>query len=165
MIIFYYHGKREETAVLKMIIHKRTGPPSGINLGISHQRITLTSVMDVRSIIALFMGLVLQLSQVQTCLATEAAKPCATQARLMSCCEGLKTCPCAKKSRENQKPTPLLPASGELKLLLSKAPEPSRLGAFVSPPAAAKAVVATPALGWSAYAGVPLSVAFCRFVI
>lgn len=121
--------------------------------------------MEIRSIIALFMGLVLQWSQVQSCLATEARQPCAAQAHSMSCCEGLKTCPCAKESRDQPKPTPLLPASVELKLLLSKAPEPPRLGAFVAPPAAAMAVVATPALGWSAYAGVPLSVAFCSFVI
>jgi hypothetical protein len=123
--------------------------------------------MDIRSIIALFMGLVLQLSQVQVGFATEAVKPCATQARPMSCCEGHKTCPCAKESRENQKPGPLLPASVELKQLLSKTPEAPRLIALVAPLTATKAaaVVTTPALGWSAYAGVPLSVAFCSFVI
>ena len=121
--------------------------------------------MEFRSIIALFMGLVLQWSQVQACLATEASQPCAAQAHSMSCCKGRKSCPCAKETREQPQPAPLIPAGVELKQLLSRAPESPRLVALVSRPEAARAVVATPAPARSAYAGVPLAVAFCCFVI
>jgi hypothetical protein len=136
-----------------------------INLGISRRRITLIPAMNIRLIIALFMGLVLQLSQMPGCLASQPAEPCATQAHAASCCcEGSKSCPCARETRENQQPAPLLPASVEVKLSISEAPEVALLAPLVRPPAAGMAV-AIPAPGRSGYAGVPLSVAFCSFVI
>lgn len=123
------------------------------------------AVMNVRPIIAFLMGLVLQLSQVQSCRAIETAKPCATQAHRMSCCEGLAACPCAKKNDSDQKPAPVAPATVDLKLLVSKAAEPSRIEPWSHPPTSAVILTAPRTDSESGYAGVPLSVAFCCFVI
>ncbi len=83
----------------------------------------------------------------------------------MACCDPGKSCHCASQSESPAKPAPLAPAAPELKF------------AFIAPPAtddsAAPAVASFPprvltALGTGAragYAGVPLSVAFCSFVI
>lgn len=68
-------------------------------------------------------------------------------------------------SRENEKPAPLLPASGDLKFFISKAPEVPRLETLLPPPAESKVGLPAAVLFRSGYAGVPLSVAFCRFVI
>ena len=83
----------------------------------------------------------------------------------MSCCEQLDSCPCAKESRENEKPAPLLPAGVDLKVFLSKAPEALRSGTRPSPATESKMALVSPAPCRTGYAGVPLSVAFCRFVI
>jgi hypothetical protein len=53
----------------------------------------------------------------------------------------------------------------ELKLSISETPEARLPAPFVSPPTAAGVRVAIPALARSGYAGVPLSVAFCSFII
>ena len=122
--------------------------------------------MDMRSIIALLMGLVLQLSQMQSCLAARPEEPCPARTHAVKCCcGGLESCPCVKETRESETPTPQLPASVELKLSISEAPEVTLIAPPVSPPASAGGIVAIPALGRSGYAGVPLSVAFCSFVI
>ncbi len=138
---------------------------SRIIVGIFHLDVTLTVAMTFKSIIALLMGLVIQLSQVPSCLAAEPANPCAKSSQRMTCCEGSKSCPCAKESDQKQKPAPLVPSQVDLKLLISKAPESTRLAASISPPADAVLVAASALENRSAYAGVPLSVAFCRFVI
>ena len=62
--------------------------------------ISLTSEMHIRSVIALFMGLVIQLSQVQaSCMAFDSAKSCGVEAQAMSCCDGLQSCPCVGRRR------------------------------------------------------------------
>jgi hypothetical protein len=121
--------------------------------------------MGMKSIIALLLGLVIQLSQVPACMADLPLIPCATSALPMDCCEGLKACPCAKENDRNQKPSPLTPAAADLKLLISKAPESIRLATLFSPPADAVLVTASSLENRSGYEGVPLSVAFCMFVI
>ena len=121
--------------------------------------------MDFRSIIALFMGLVIQLSQVQVRGATEPAKSCATSGDRMSCCEGLKSCPCAKKSDPVEKPSPLVPSAVDLKLFVSKASGPGSLDVIHFPQSVRVSVNAARWESNAGYAGVPLSVAFCRFVI
>ncbi len=136
-----------------------------MNLEIIPGGITLTNVMGTRSIIALFMGLVLQLSQAQLCLTPRVEKSCATEAHAMSCCEGSGSCHCATESRDHEPPTPLVPASVDLKVFLAKAPEVPRVETLFSPPEETRVVEASPVLGRGGYAGVPLSVAFCRFVI
>ncbi len=119
----------------------------------------------LKSIVGLFLALVFQLSQMPSALAGQPQQQCATQALAMSCCEGLGSCPCATESRENDKPAPLLPASLQLKFFISKAPEQPRLETFFSLPAGIQGGPASPAPCRGGYAGVPLSVAFCRFVI
>jgi hypothetical protein len=121
--------------------------------------------MGIRRIIALFMGLVIQLSQVQSSVATETTKTCGTSGHGMSCCEGLKSCPCAKKSDPSEKPAPLLPAAVELKLFVSKASGPSDFDAIHFPQTARVLACRSRPEAKIGYAGVPLSVAFCRFVI
>lgn len=135
-------------------------------LGISRRQITLTSRMNFKSIIALFMGLVLQLSQVQSCLASQAEESCTLQAHAVSCCcEGFKSCPCVTETRGNQQSIPLLPASIEWKLSISEAPEATLPAPLISPRTDSGSIAAIPTLRHSGYAGVPLSVAFCSFVI
>ena len=122
-------------------------------------------VMGIRSIIALFMGLVIQLSQMQVCVATEPAKSCATSGHRMGCCEGLESCPCAKKSDPSEKPAPLVPAAVDLKLFVSKASGPGCLDVIHFPRSIRVLGSAARRESKTGYAGVPLSVAFCRFVI
>jgi hypothetical protein len=131
-------------------------------IGITGRHDTLTSVVAVKSIIVLLMGLVLQLSQAKPCLATQTTQACAAD---MSCCGDAESCPCASESRGNEKPAPLLPASVDLKVFLSKAPEAPVLETRLSPAAKSRVAMVSPAPFRSGYAGVPLSVAFCRFVI
>lgn len=118
--------------------------------------------MNFKAIIALLMGLVIQLSLVHVC---PAEIPVGSAGIKMCCCEGLQSCPCASNRSPDQKPAPLIPAAADLKLLISKTPESSSLDApiFIHP--AAVVATASRAQARSAYAGVPLAVAFCRFVI
>jgi hypothetical protein len=121
--------------------------------------------MNVRSIIALFMGLVIHLSQVQLSLAADAAKSCGDHGLAMTCCDGLQSCPCASEGNPDQKPSPMAPAVVDLKVLVSKVAEPVKLEPPVCHSADIVVSTTSPADFISAYAGVPLSVAFCRFVI
>ena len=121
--------------------------------------------MSIKSIIALFMGLVIQWSQVQSCVAAISAAPSGAKASPRCCCAGLESCPCVSDRDPEQKPAPLIPAAVDLKWLLPKAIGANILAAPVSPKADAGIATASPAEARWAYAGVPLSVAFCRFVI
>jgi hypothetical protein len=121
--------------------------------------------MDFRTVIALLMGLLIQLSQVQTCVAGGVIPSCATTARSMACCDGIKSCPCAKSSESSQKPDLPSAAAVELKWLVSKTGETDLPGTSVSPSKDAARPAATVSEFYSGFVGVPLSVAFCRFVI
>lgn len=121
--------------------------------------------MVIRSIIALFMGLVIQLSQVQPCWASAPTKSCAENSETACCCGGYQSCPCASESDSDQKPAPSIPAAPDLKPLISKAPETHIPEASATPPAAAEVPAALLIESINGYAGVPLSVAFCSFVI
>ena len=121
--------------------------------------------MNLKALIALLMGLVIQLSQVQTCLAATSTGAVGAEAHSMCCCEGLQSCPCASDRSPDQQPAPLIPAAADLKLLISKTPESSSLDAPISIHPVAVVATASRAEARSAYAGVPLAVAFCRFVI
>lgn len=121
--------------------------------------------MNVKAIIALLMGLVIQLSQVQSCVAAIPAGPSEAEAHSMCCCDGLKSCPCASDRSGNEQPAPLIPATVDLKLLVAKAAGTNSFDVPVSPRSATVVATASHPEARSAYAGVPLSVAFCRFVI
>ncbi len=121
--------------------------------------------MGIKTFIALLMGLVIQLSQVQVRAAPEPSKSCATAGQRMGCCEGLKSCPCAKKSDPKEKPAPLIPASAELKLFVSKASVPVDFDTIYFPQSVHTRVRKSHSEPRNGYAGVPLSVAFCSFVI
>src|SRR5688572_25095590 len=91
--------------------------------------------MVIRSIIALLMGLVIQLSQVQSCLTTGPAESCVTDGQSACCCGDIQSCPCVSESDPAEKPAPLIPAAVDLKQLISKAPEPNAPVVLISPPA------------------------------
>jgi len=119
-----------------------------------------------KSIIAVFLGLVIQLAQLQGgAAAIRLAASCDPDSRPMSCCTG--ECPCIKESKPVQKPAPLAPANGELKVVLAKAPDTSGVDNLLLPPD--DAPPRGPCLGQvlvtGLYAGVPPQVAFCSFVI
>lgn len=126
---------------------------------------TLRIVMNPKSIIALLMGLMIQLSQVPSCLASESTKTCGTQAHPAGCCEGLESCPCAENSDSTPKPAPLIPAAVDLKWLIPPAPAANECDPVASPPADVPTFCDSSTESRSGFAGVPLSVAFCSFVI
>ncbi|MBK1817385.1 hypothetical protein JIN84_17325 [Luteolibacter yonseiensis] len=128
-------------------------------------KIIFAVAMAIKSIIALFLGLVIQLSQVQLGPAAEPVKSC-DNGQFMSCCDGLQSCPCAKESDPDQKPSPLIPAGVDLKWLVSKVSEPASLDSPTNPQSETLVVFAASQTDTRcAFEGVPLSVAFCRFVI
>ena len=133
--------------------------------GITFTNIALIPAMNFEAIIALLMGLVIQWSQVQAFPAATAAASAGAKVRSMCCCEGLQSCPCASDRSPDQKPAPLSPATADVKLPISKATESSSLDAPISSQSAAGVATVSRAEARSAYAGVPLAVAFCRFVI
>jgi hypothetical protein len=118
--------------------------------------------MDVRSIIALFLGLVIQFSQVPSRVMDQPTKACATA---MSCCEGLDACPCARNNESDQKPAPVIPASVELKIAIAIASVSHDTVALLSKAIEGNAVMGSQRESCVGFAGVPLSVAFCTFVI
>jgi hypothetical protein len=121
--------------------------------------------MNLRFVIALFLGLVIQLSQAQTFASADSSPACGDTAHPMGCCEGLNSCPCADKGAPNEKPAPLIPATIELKPLVSQAPETICPAPLFSAPTSAMCVTASRIESRSGYAGVSLAVAFCSFVI
>ena len=121
--------------------------------------------MNVKAIIALLMGLVIQLSQVQSCVAASSAVPSGAKASPACCCEGLQSCPCASDRAPDRKPAPLIPAAGDLKFVISKMAGADRLDVPVSSRTTPVVATASHPGARPAYAGVSLAVAFCSFVI
>lgn len=115
------------------------------------------------SIFCLFLGLVIQLSPVQPCQEGDVESKCVDVG--MSCCSGLQSCPCAKESEPDQQPAPVFPPATDLKLLISKAPGTDHPAALIFPPEDVPDLAGTSVESGNGYAGVPLSVAFCSFVI
>ena len=123
--------------------------------------------MNAKTAIALFFGLVFQLSQVIPGMAA-VITDCAPVAESCDCCAGLPSCPCAEEGEPTQKPLPLAPDSSQtLKAPLAKVSGTRvSLESVAGPQATASTVAATPIAGPpTGYTGVPLSVAFCSFVI
>lgn len=114
--------------------------------------------------IAIMLGLVIQLVQVRSCPTSAPSQPCAATAA-MRCCEGKHTCPCAKESQPAQKPAPVVAAAVDLKWIGSKPAEPLRVGPVEFPTGNHALLPAALARAHAGYEGVPLSVAFCTFVI
>lgn len=136
-------------------------------IGIITHRVTLITVTVLKSIVGLFLGLVIQLSQVQPCAAADSKLPCpSVAARVHDCCKGKASCPCMGKSEQAPMPVPAVPVSVDLKLNAPKARELDFLALFFLPEIS-EAVLATASIpeSRSGFTGVPLSVAFCTFVI
>jgi hypothetical protein len=122
--------------------------------------------MNLKVVIALFLALVIQLSQAQSFGVTSSSPaPCGDGAHPMSCCEGSRSCPCAGQGESGQKPAPLIPGVIELKPLVSQVSETICPSPVFLPRTDATVHTASPFEFRTGYAGVPLSVAFCTFVI
>lgn len=122
--------------------------------------------MNYRSFVALFLGLVFQLSQVPARTASAMASSCGNEAtHVMACCEGLDACPCAKESTPTPKPAPAIPAGEDLKwVVVTTLSNP--VGFIPATGSTEKLVVAVSQTeNCTGYAGVPLSVAFCSHLI
>ncbi|MCX8496093.1 MAG: hypothetical protein ORN51_07925 [Akkermansiaceae bacterium] len=122
-------------------------------------------MMSLKAFLALLAGLVIQLSQVPPCLAATAAEPCAGHRQAMSCCKDLKSCPCEAKNEQAPKPAPLVPESVGFKGWVAPVPMPHEQGFTASVHAQVALFFATQTEPHAGFIGVPLSVAFCRFVI
>jgi len=82
------------------------------------------------------------------------------------CCQGKTSCPCASESKQIPQQIPAAPAPVDLKLNAPKARELDFLTLFFLPETP-EAVPVTASFPESrvGFTGVPLSVAFCSFVI
>lgn len=122
--------------------------------------------MNIRATFALIMGLLLQWSMVQAFPDATPAEHCATASAPMACCASKQVCPCVvDKGESGEKPAPLAPASPVLKLVFVGVPSTDN---SVEIAAISVAVHGSPyarADSVAGYPGVPLSVAFCSFVI
>src|SRR5690606_27045873 len=121
--------------------------------------------MNIRVTIALFMGLLLQLSQVQAWPSTTPAKSCGLAAAAMSCCASKQVCPCADQSDSDEKPIPLAPASASLKLVFTHLSATDDSATLVVSSSPINLFPTTRAVSTAGFPGVPLNVAFCTFVI
>ena len=124
--------------------------------------VTHIHVSGIRTIIGLILGLAIQFALVQPSLATKPASHCAAS----SCCEELSSCPCASNDDAEQRPSPLAPAPVDLKLSPPKARELDFITLLKvlerAGPIAPPASIPESHVGFT---GVPLSLAFCTFVI
>jgi hypothetical protein len=125
----------------------------------------ITATMNLKAFLALLVGLVMQLSQVPSCIAATAPEPCAGHRQAMSCCKDLKSCPCVAKNEQAPKPVPLVPVSADFKGWVVPEPVPHEHGFDAPVPAQVALFSATQIEPQAGFAGVPLSVAFCCFVI
>ena len=121
--------------------------------------------MNIRATIALFMGLLLQLSQVQAFPDAVAAKSCGAESASMSCCASKQVCPCIGESESTEIPAPLAPAAPVLKLVFIQSAATADTALSVAGLAVGHHTPRIRAASTAGYPGVPLSVAFCSFVI
>lgn len=121
--------------------------------------------MFPRAVIGLFLALVFQLAQVAPFLAASCAS--AAPAKECGCCDKKQdACPCASNKTEHQRSTPIAPPAPELKAQLAlpsvNPVAPQMVLAEAAAPRGSPDSFRNPAAG---YAGVPLAVAFCSFLI
>lgn len=121
--------------------------------------------MGLRTIVALLLGLFIQLSQMP--LRGSESSTCRVGAkRVMSCCDPAEPCPCASKGDPDRKPLPLKQGGVEGKsLVLARASEPELETKIASCGAAAKLRCVVREDHPAGYSGVTLAVAYCSFVI
>ena len=131
-------------------------------LGILASGVILTNVMALRTIVGLMMGLAIQLALMQPLLSGSEVSHCAGS----TCCEELASCPCANNDDAEKQPSPIAPAPVDSKL---GAPRARHLDCSLLwiQPEVLEAEVGTTSIPAShlGFEGVPLSVAFCTFVI
>jgi hypothetical protein len=123
-------------------------------------------VVNIRVVIALCLGLLFQLFLLGGARPLqESSEFCCGDSQSMDCCADLDFCPCLEEGDSKQTPTPLIPAGLDLKLGLAQAPGENCPVAMIQ--SAGDVVIPSKfCLGARhGFLGVPVSVAFCRFVI
>ena len=118
--------------------------------------------MGIKSVIALLLGLVIQLAQVPLCFALESAAP---QTPSVCCCTGSDSCPCVSESEPPPRPEPLVSVALDLKWLISQGSACCRPGPRNVPSTDLTAPPVSLPESHRGYPGVPLSVAFCCYII
>lgn len=116
--------------------------------------------------VGLLLALAIQLVQMQPALASVEDSTCATDGHHACCCTGADHCPCVKSAPERESKAPQSQVSADLKA--QDLAKPSSTTAVLEP---AFTSGTRPLVTWATdrlpigFEGVPLSVAFCRFVI
>jgi hypothetical protein len=121
--------------------------------------------MNMKTTIALILGLVFQLSLVMPGIG--AVVDCAPATESCECCAGMDSCPCADEGEPLQNPLPVAPESGNsLKVPVAKVSSTRVSVETLADIGPSVSAVSSPMSGpLSGYTGVRLSVAFCTFVI
>ena len=122
--------------------------------------------MNVRAITALIMGLLLQWSMMGALPAANPAGSCGAEAASMSCCAPDKPCPCLK-NQENpgKRQDPLAPKAPDLKSVFTLTSSTDDGVSALAAPTPSRSTPHARAGSTAGFPGVPLSVAFCSFVI
>ena len=130
-----------------------------------HGRSLLFASMGLKTITAFCAGMLLQLSVVAFGIPTGALESVRSSACPSSCCENLDSCPCFESSGQDEAPAPLPPAPPDLKGPLARPSEPVALVIIDSPTKESPPTACVVRNSPGGYSGVPLTVAFCSFVI
>jgi hypothetical protein len=115
--------------------------------------------------IAAFLGLVLQFTQIAAGVVPHQERPAPCDASTCHCCKGKEACPCAKRSSGEQAPLPTVPPVNAAKLdpyLLTNGVALPEQAKIPLPPAAE---ITLPIGTVRGFRGIPLTVSFCRFLI
>ena len=121
--------------------------------------------MGLKTITAFCAGMLLQLSVIASGISTGALESVRSSACASSCCENLDSCPCFESSGQDEAPAPLPPALPDLKGPLASPSEPVALVTIDSPTKECSPIACVVRNPPGGYSGVPLTVAFCSFVI
>jgi hypothetical protein len=115
-------------------------------------------------IFGIFLGLVIQVSQVIPLAATP-LPVCGVEST--SCCDGAESCPCLNPCDDGPSPAPIAPAptTSAKQVLCKNSPALDPPSLRAPPGVNPNAGFSTALEGYRGFKGVTLSVAFCRFVI
>ena len=115
--------------------------------------------MNPKAFLAMLLGLVFQLAQVQAGVSRSIARP-----EEKSCCTH--SCPCVQNTSSEKPQSPAAPAPEMVKIIAVRADSNDPLtSALTAPPSMDVAGAEVEFQRFTGYPGVALSVAFCRFLM
>lgn len=118
--------------------------------------------MRLRDIVAVVLGMILQITLTGVVPAAPAPDQCSQQS---CCCSSATSCPCIESSSEDKPSLPVLPVQQERLTPLITPTDPEIPGVETrAGPSDASSSLTTVEVN-NGYRGVPLAVAFCRFTI